>query len=172
MPIDGLVDADGAQAVEPVQLDVWGKDVHGVVTIGNWDKEVKDVSFIFLISLRCLSSPLPFLVPPVGVFSPVLVGFFQVSHIRLAFCQIFAPLLEDLKLFLVIAADFLIFLRNSSQSLCDEEELLSSRGPVSFESGTYGARRELQLTELHRNGCNGCRDGEGLLSVDHGGLSG
>ena len=170
VPVDGLVNANGAQAVEAVQLDVRGEDMHGVVTIRNRDEEVKDISFIFLVPLRCLSSSLPLLIPLVSVFSPVLIGFFHVSHVRLALCQIFALLFEGLELLLIVTANFLIFLRNSSQSLCDEEELLSSWGPVSFKSGTYGARRELQLTELCRNGHDSHGDWEGFLSVDHWGL--
>ena len=85
MPVDGLIDAGGAQAVEAVQFDVRGKDVHGVVTVEDRDKEIKDVSFVFLIPLRCSSSPLPFLIPPVSVFGPMLVGFFHASHVCLTF---------------------------------------------------------------------------------------
>ena len=33
MPINGLVNAGSAQEIEAVQLDVGGKDVHGMVTV-------------------------------------------------------------------------------------------------------------------------------------------
>ena len=141
VPIDGLVNADSAQAVETVQLDIGGKDVHGVVTIGDWDEKVKDISFVFFIPLRGLPSSLPLRVPPVGVFSPVLVGFFQVSHICLMLCQIVASLLESLKLFLVVTADFLIFAHNSSQSMCNEEEFLPPGVPMPFESSVHRSGR-------------------------------
>ena len=167
MPVDGLIDTSGAQAVEAIQLDVGGEDVHGVVTIGDRDEEIKDVSLVFLVPLGCSSFPLPFLIPPVSVFGPMLVGFFHVSHVRLAFFQIVASLLEDLELLLIVMADFLIFACNSCQSMCDEEEFLPSRVPMSFESGVHRLGRELELTEFLRDGRNGGRDGEGLLVVDH-----
>ena len=137
MVVNGLVDADGAQTVESVQFDVGGEDMHGMVTIRDWDEEIKDISFVFLISFWHLPSPLPFCISLVGVFHPVLVGFFQTSCMCLALCQIIAPLLEYFELFLVVTANFLIFSHNSSQSLCNEEELLPAWCPVSFESGTH-----------------------------------
>ena len=137
MPVDGLIDTDGAQAVEAIQLDVGGEDMHGMIAIRDWDEEIKDVAFVLLISFQCLSSPLPLPISLVSIFLPVLVGFFQASCVHLALCQIFASLLEYFKLFLVVVADFLIFACNSSQSLRDEEELLSTQCPVSFESGTH-----------------------------------
>ena len=111
--------------------------MHGMVTVGDRDKEVKDVPFIFLISFWCLSSPLPFCVPLVSVFCPVFVGFFQVSRMRLMLCQIVSLLFEGLELFLIVVADFLIFSHNSCQSLCNEEEFLPTWCPVSFERGTH-----------------------------------
>ena len=137
MMVNGLIDTNSAQTVESVQFDVGGKNVHGVIAIRDWDEEVKHVSFIFLISLWHLPSSLPFRVPLVGVFCPVFVGFFQASHVCLAFCQIITPLLEYLNLFLVVMADFLILSCNSSQSLRNEEELLPAWCPVSFESSTH-----------------------------------
>ena len=133
MPVDGLVDANGAQAVEAVQFDVGGKYMHGVVTVRDWDEEIKDISFIFLISLRCLPSSLPLHIPSVGVFGPVLVGFFQASRVHLTLCQVIASLLEDFELFLMVTANFLIFVHNLSQSMCNEEEFLPPWVP-SFES--------------------------------------
>ena len=56
VPVDRLINANGAQAVEAVQLDVGGEDMHGVVAIRDWNEKVEDVAFIFLISLQCLSS--------------------------------------------------------------------------------------------------------------------
>ena len=141
MPVDRLVNTDGAQAVETVQFDIGGENVHGVVTIGDWDEEVKDISFILLVPLRGLSSSLPLRIPPVCIFGPVFVGFFQVSRVHLMLCQIVASLFENLKLFLVVAADFLIFARNSGQSMCDEEEFLPPWVPMSFESSVHGLGR-------------------------------
>ena len=137
VPIDGLVDAGGAQAVEAVQFDVRGEDVHGVVTVGDKDEKIKDISFILLIPFRCLSLSLPLIVPPVSVFSPVLVSFFHVSRIHLVFFQIIALFFEDFELLLIVMADFLIFAHNLSQSVCDEEEFLPPQVPMSFESGMH-----------------------------------
>ena len=137
MPVDRLIDANGAQAVETVQFDVGGKNMHGVVTIRDWDEEVKDVSFILLVPLRGLSSSLPLCVPPVCIFGPVFVGFFQASCVCLMLCQIVTSLFENLKLFLVVTADFLIFARNSGQSMCNEEEFLPPWVPMSFESSMH-----------------------------------
>ena len=141
MPVDGLIDTDSAQAVEAVQFDVGGEDMHGVVTIGDWNEEIKDVSFIFLISLWCLPSSFPLCIPLVSVSGPVLIGFFQASCVHFALCQIIASLFEDLELFLIVAADFLIFARNSSQSVSDEEEFLPPGVPMSFKSSMHGLGR-------------------------------
>ena len=141
VPINRLVDTDSAQAVETIQLDIGGKDVHGVVTVGDQDEEVKDISFVFLIPLRGLPFSFPLRVPPVSVFGPVLVGFFQASHVRLMLCQIVASLLENLELFLVVATNFLIFACNLSQSSCDEEEFLPPGVPMPFESSVHGSGR-------------------------------
>ena len=145
--------------------------MHGVVTIGDWDEEVKDVPFVFLIALWPLTLLFPRSIPPVCVLLPVLVGSFQVSRTCLMFCQIFSSLSEYFKLFLIVAADLLIFSCNSCQSLCDEEEFLSCGCPMSLKSGTHWVGGELQLTELCRDSCDCCRNGEGLLSVNHWGFS-
>ena len=158
VPVDGLVNANSAQAVKAIQFDVGGKDMHGVIAVRDWNEKVEDIAFIFLVSLRCLSSSFPLRVPSVSVLCPVFVGFFHASRVHLMLCQILAPLLEYLKLFLIVTADFLIFLHNSSQSMHDEDEFLRSRGPVSFKSGTHRARRELQLTELCGSSCDGHGD--------------
>ena len=171
MPVDGLVDTNSAQAVETIQFDVRGKDMHGVVTVRDRDEKVKDVSFIFLIPFWCPTFPLPLLVPLVSVFGPVFVGFFHVSRICLMFCQFVVSLFEGLELLLIVVANFLIFVHNSSQSVCNEEEFLPPQVPMSFESGVHRLGRELELTEFLRDGCNGGRDGEGLLTVDHRSLS-
>ena len=141
VPVDGLIDADGAQAVETVQLDVGGEDMHGVVTVGDWNEEIKDISFVLLIPLRGLPPSLPLHIPLVGVFSPVLVGFFQASCVHLMPCQIVTSLFENLELFLVVMTDFLIFAHNSSQSLCNEEEFLPPGVPMPFESSVHGSGR-------------------------------
>ena len=141
--------------------------MHGVVTIGDRNEEVEDIPFVLLISFWHLPSSLPFCILSISVFHPVLVGFFQVSHMCLTLCQIFASLFEYLELFLIVTADFLVLVRNSSQSLCDEEEFLPTQGPMSFESGMHRLRGELELTEFHRDGSNGSGDGEGFLSVNH-----
>ena len=124
MPIDGLVDANGAQAVQSVQFDVGGEDMDGMLAVSDWDKEVEDISFILFIPFGppCLS--LPVIIPSVCVRFPVLVGCFQVSCMRLTLCQILLLLLEYFKLFLIVMADFLVFACNSCQSLCNEEEFL------------------------------------------------
>ena len=137
VPVDGFIDADGTQAVQSIQFDVWGEYMHGVVTVGDRDEEVKDVPFIFFISFWSPTLLLPVSIPPVCVLLPVLVGCFQVSPMRFMLCQILSSLLEYLKLLLVVMADFLILSHNSCQSLHNEEEFLSSGGPVSFESGTH-----------------------------------
>ena len=137
MSVDRLIDANGAQTVQPVQFDIGGKDMHGVITVSNWDEEVEDVAFVFLITLWSLSLPFPGSIPPVGVFLPVLVGCFQVSCMCLMFGQLVSLLLECLELPLIVMADFLIFLRSSCQSLCDEKELFSTWQPVSLESSTH-----------------------------------
>ena len=126
MSIDGFINADGTQTVQPVQFDIGGEDMDGVVSISDWDEEIKNVSFIFFIPVRSLCFSLPVGVSPVSVRLPVLVGRFQVSCMRLMLCQILPLLLEYFELFLVVMADFLIFLHNSCQSLCDEEEFLPS----------------------------------------------
>ena len=136
MPVDGLVDANGAQAVEPIHFDVGGEDMHGVIAVRNWDEKVKDISFIFLIPLRCLASSLPLCISLVSIFFPMFIGFFQMSCVCLMLCQIFTSLFEGLELFLIVVADLLIFLRNSCQSL-HNEEFLPAWCPVSFESGTH-----------------------------------
>ena len=126
MPIDGLIDANGAQAVEPIQLDVGGKDMYGVIAIRYWDEEVKDISLIFLISFWSLLPSLPSCILSISVFLPVLIGFFQASHVHLTLCQVLTLLFECFELFLIVTANFLIFSHNSCQSLCNEEELLSA----------------------------------------------
>ena len=101
--------------------------MHGVIAISDWDEEIKDVSFVFLITLWSFSLPFPSGVPPIGVFLPVLIGCFQMSHVRLMLGQLISSLLECLKLPLVVVADFLIISCNSCQSLRDEKELFSSQ---------------------------------------------
>ena len=127
MLVDGLVDTNSAQTVQPVQFDVGGEDMHGVIAISNWDEEIEDISFIFLVSLWSLNLPFPGSVPPVGVFLPVLVGHFQVSCVCLTFGQLISSLLEGFELLLIVMADFLILLCNSCQSLHDEKELFSTQ---------------------------------------------
>ena len=127
MPIDGLIDSGSAQTVQPIQFDEQGEDMDGVSSIGDRDEEVIDISFIFFVSLWSLHLSLPSVVPSVHILLPMLVGCLQVSHVHLAFCQIFSLLLECFKLFLIVAANLLIFLHNSCQSLRDEEEFLPPR---------------------------------------------
>ena len=125
MSIDGLIDTGGAQTVQPIQFDIGGEDMDGVITISDWDEEIEDISFVFLVPLRSLCLSFPVSIPPVSVCFPMLIGCFQMSRMCLALCQTLLSLLEYFKLFLVVMADFLIFLCNSHQSLCDEEEFLS-----------------------------------------------
>ena len=126
VPVDRLVDSGSAQAVQPIQFDKGGKDMDGVSSIGDGDEEVIDVSFIFLISFWPPHLSLPGVIPSVCVLLPVLVGCFQVSCMRLMLCQVFSSLLDYFQLFLIVAANLLIFSCNSCQSLCDEEEFLPS----------------------------------------------
>ena len=127
MPVDRLIDPSSAQAVQPIQFDEWGKDVDGVSSIGDGDEEVIDVSFIFFIPFWPSCFSLPGVIPSVCVLLPVFVGCLQVSHVRLMLCQVLSSLLEYFKLFLIVMANLLIFSHNSCQSLCNEEELLSTR---------------------------------------------
>ena len=127
MPVDRLTDPSGAQAVQAVLFDVGGKDMDDVVTINDLDKEDKDISFILFVSLWPSLLHVPLLEPLVIVSFPMLVGFFQVSCMHLAFCKILPSLLEYFKLFLIVMANFLIFSHNPCQSLRNEEEFLSSQ---------------------------------------------
>ena len=135
--VDGFVDANGAQAVQPILFDVGGKDMDGVIAVSDWDKEIKDVSFILFIPLWPSCLPIPVSEPFVIVCLPVLVCFFQVSCMHLTLCQILSSLAEYFQLFLIVVADFLILSCNSCQSLCNEEEFFSSRGAVSFEGSAH-----------------------------------
>ena len=137
MSVDGLVDASGAQAVQPIQLDIGGEDMHDMVAVSDWDEKIEDISFIFFVALWPSTFLLPLHIPLVCVLLPVFIGCFQVSCMCLMLCQIIASLLECLKLFLIVMADFLIFSHNSSQSLHDEEELFSAWCSVSFESSAH-----------------------------------
>ena len=137
MPVDGFIDANGTQAIQSIHFDIWGKYMHGVVTVGDRDEEVKDIPFIFFISFWSLAFSLPFSVPPVHVLLPVFVGCFQVSCMCLMLCQVFSLLLEYFELFLIVATNLLIFSCNSCQSLRDEEEFLPCRCPMSLESGAH-----------------------------------
>ena len=124
VPVDRLTDAGGAQAVQAILFDVGGKDMHDMITIDDWDEEIKDVSFVFLISFWSSLLRIPLLKPLVIVGFPVLIGLFQMSCVRFMFCQVFPSLLEYFKLFLIVMADFLVLLHNSHQPLCNEEEFL------------------------------------------------
>ena len=136
MSVDGLIDADGAQAVQPIMFDIGGEDMDGLVAISDWDEKVEDISFVLFIALWSSCLPFPVSIPLVSVHLPVLIGCFQMSCMCLALCQIFSSLAEYFKLFLIVVANFLIFSHNSHQSLCNEEEFLSSRGTVPFKSST------------------------------------
>ena len=171
MLVDGLVDADSAQAIQSIQLDIGGKDMDGVITISDWDEEIEDVSFILFISLGSSCLPLPVSVPSVHVLLPVLIGCFQTSCMCLTLCQILSSLAEYFQLFLIVAANFLILLCHSCQSLHNEEEFQSTWGAVSFESSTHRSRGELQLTKLVGGHHNCYQDGDGVLLVDHWGVS-
>ena len=108
-----------------------------MVTISDWDEEIKDISFIFLISLWSLCLCIPVSEPLVIVCLPVLIGRLKVSHVCLMLCQIFSSLVEYFQLFLIVAANFLILLHSSCQSLCNEEEFLPTWGTVSFKSSAH-----------------------------------
>ena len=137
MLIDGLVNANSSQTVQSFLFDIGGNDMDGVITVSDWDEEVEDISFIFLIPLWSLCLPVPVGIPPISVSFPVLIGFFQPSHMCLTLCQILPLLLEYFQLSLVVLADFLILVHNSSQSLCNEEEFFPFGGAVPFESSAH-----------------------------------
>src|SRR5580692_1107942 len=141
LAVDGLVFAIRAQAVLSVKLDEGGKDVDGMGAVSNWNKEVSDVPFILLISLRL---PLVIGVFPeflVAVRLPVLVGFFKTSRVLFTLCQSICSFFEGGELSAVSLGVGLVLLRNSSQSSGDEDKLFSA-GAVSFESSACGARGE------------------------------
>ena len=137
MPVDGLTNASGAQAAEAILLDIGSEDMDDMVTIDDRDEKIKDVSFVLLLpfwpSLFCI---------PVSKFLiviclPVLIGFFQPSHMCFVFCQVFPSLAEYFQLFLIITPNFLILSCNSCQSLHNEEKFLMSGRSMSFKSGTH-----------------------------------
>ena len=170
MPVDGLIDTNGAQAVQSIQLDIGGKDMDGVIAISDWDEEIKDISFVFLIPFWSSCLLFPVSVPPISVCFPVFVGHFQMSRMHLMLCQVLSSLAEYFQLFLIVVANFLILLCNSCQPLHDEEKFFSSGGTMSFESSTHLSRGKLQLTELMGGHHDHRWDGDGVLLVDHGGI--
>ena len=129
-------------------FDIGGEDMDGVIVISDWDEEIRDVAFIFLISLWPLLLLIPVHEPFIIVSLPVLVGFFKASCICLALCQSFSLLLEYFQLFVVALSDFHILLHNSCQYLGNVEELLSARRFMSFEGSACGSGGEGQLTKL------------------------
>src|SRR5580692_1176009 len=87
LTVDRFVLTVRAQAVLSIKFDVGGKDMDGVGAVSNWNKEVGDAPFIWLVSLRLplvIGVLLEFLV---AVRLLVLVGFFQTSHVLLTLCQ-------------------------------------------------------------------------------------
>ena len=153
MSVDWLTNPSHAKAVQSVMLDVGGEKMYGMIAISDWDEEITDIAFIFLIPLWSSLLLVPICESFVIVCLPVFVGFFKVSCICLMLCQSFSSLPEYLQLFMVAAIYLLILLCNSCQSLGDVEELFLARGAVSFESSAYGSGGELQLTEFFR-GCH------------------
>jgi hypothetical protein len=142
LAVDGLVHTIHAQAVLSIKFDVGGKNVDGVGAISNWNKEVGDMPFILLVSLRLPLIVAVFLELLVAVCLPVLVGFFKTSCVLLMLCQSVSSFLEGGKLHVIgLGVDFILS-RNSSQSLCNEDELVSV-GAVSFESSTSSSRGEV-----------------------------
>jgi hypothetical protein len=86
MAVDRLVHAVHAQAVLSIKLDIGGKDMDGVGTVSNWNKEVGDAPFILLVSLRLPLAIGVFLELLIVVRLPVLVGFFKTSHVLFTLC--------------------------------------------------------------------------------------
>ena len=115
-------------------FDIGGKDMYGVIAISDWEEEITDISFIFLVPLWSLLLLVPVSKSFVIVCLPMFIGFFQASHICLMLCQIFCLLLEYFQLFVVAPGDFCILLCNSCQSLGNVEELLSAGRFMSFKS--------------------------------------
>ena len=141
--VDKLADASGAQAVQAFKLDVGGEDMYGMIAVSDWDEEIKDVSFIFLIPLWASLFLVPVSKPLVTVCLPVLVGFFKASCIHLALCQSLSLLAEYFQLLVVVTANLFMLLSNSCQPSGDVEEFFLFRGTVAFESSAHGSRREL-----------------------------
>ena len=137
MSVDWFANPGSAKAVQSIVFDVGGKDIYGVITISNWDEEITDVAFIFLIPLWPSLLLVPVSKSLVIVHLPVFIGFFQASHIHLTLCQIFCLLPEYFQLFIVALSDLCILLCNSCQSLGNVEELLLTRGFMSFESSAH-----------------------------------
>ena len=81
MSVDGLADASSAQAVQSVMLDVGGENMDGVITVSDWDEEIKDVSFVFLVPLWPPLFLIPVNEPFVVVCLPVFIAFFKASCI-------------------------------------------------------------------------------------------
>ena len=52
LPINWFANPSGAEAVQSVMFDVGGEDMYGVITVSDWYEEVRDIAFIFLISLQ------------------------------------------------------------------------------------------------------------------------
>ena len=142
MSVDWFANPSSAKTVQSIMFDVGGKDMYGMIAVSDWDEEIRDVAFIFLIPLWPLLLLVPVSKPFVIVHLPVLIGFFKASCICLTLCQIFCLLLEYFQLFIVAPSDFCILLHNSCQSLGNVEELLSARGFMSFKSSTHRSRGE------------------------------
>jgi hypothetical protein len=134
------------------------------VLSNNWNKKVGDMPFILLVSPRLPLIVSVFLELLVMVCLPILVGFFKASHILLMLCQSVSLFLEDGELYVIgLGVDF-ILLCNFSQSLCNEDELVSVRA-VSFESGTSSLRGEAQLTKICGGHHHLLRDDKSILLI-------
>jgi hypothetical protein len=139
--VDRFVLTVCAQSVLSIKLDVGGEDVDGVGAVSNWNKEVADAPFILLVSFRLPLVISVFSELLVAVRLPVLVGLFKASCVLFTLRQSVSLFLEGGELGAIgLGIDFILS-RNSSQSLGDEDELLSA-GAMSFESGACGSRGE------------------------------
>src|SRR5580692_4110255 len=170
LTVDGLVLAIRAQAVLSVKLDEGGEDVDGMGAVSNRNKEVGDVPFVLLISLRL---PLVIGVFPeflIAVRLPVLVGFFQASRVLLTLCQSVCSFFEGSELGAVGLGIDLILSCNSSQSSGNEDEFFPA-GAMSLESGACGARGKAQLTEIGGRSHHFLRDDQSVLFVPSGGFA-
>ena len=100
LSVDWLANTGSAQTVQAVVLDERGKDMDGMITISDWDEEIRDIAFILFIPLWTPVLLVPICKPLVTVSLTVFIGLFKVSCVCLVLCQSFSSLLEYFQLFI------------------------------------------------------------------------